>query len=180
MTQQLTIDQLKFARSIGATRYLKGGTWSCKSKSWFFYKDNYVWRDGCWVKSRRANTGNKHPLIDFSPLDGIKSNDPEVNQVAVDPEYVTEVGDWCLSSGGAQMFYIGKRSDGDGVFELENGELTCFDSLDGFRPLPDPEQQRRDELLERWRRRSLDYAHDTEQSQVSLARVFDFIVGMEG
>lgn len=115
-------------------------------------------------------------------IEQLKPCDSVVKPVLVgpEPEYVPEVGDWCLSSGGAQMFYIGKRSDGDGVFELENGGLTCFDSLDGFRPLPDPAQQRRDELLEKWQSRSLDNAQDTEQSRVSLARVIDFIVDMEG
>lgn len=169
MTQQLTIEQLEFARSIGATRYLKDGMWESPGSSYFFFRDCFEWVQGDWAPcSHSVSDNTKYPPIDFSPLDEL------------DPEYVPEVGDWCLSSGGAEMFYIGKNSDDDGVFQLEDGGLTCFDSLDGFRPLPDPDQQRREELLSKWRGQSLDYAHDTEQSQVSLARVFDFIVDMVG
>ena len=44
------------------------------------------------------------------------------------------IGTKCESSGGAGMFYVGLSSDGRHVFELDNGGLTMFDTLNGIRP----------------------------------------------
>lgn len=45
-----------------------------------------------------------------------------------------KVGEWLESPSGANMFYVGLNSDEDHVFELENGDLTVFYSLKGFKP----------------------------------------------
>lgn len=159
MTQQLTIEQLKFARSIGATHY----DW----KDSRFRKDGYYWVEG--QKKWRYGfdeddfiTFEEIQHIDFSPL-----------------EYTPKVGEWCISPGGAKVFYVGKGSTGGNIFQLENGGLTYFDDPNGFRPLPDPEQQRRNELLEAWKRQSLDNAHDTEASVLTVGEMIDFIVELE-
>ena len=44
------------------------------------------------------------------------------------------IGTKCESSGGAEMFYVGLSSSGEYVFELNNGGLTTFDTLEGMRP----------------------------------------------
>ena len=51
------------------------------------------------------------------------------------PAFVPEVGEWCESLGGAELFYIGKDQDERYFFSLKNGGVTSFDSLEGFRPI---------------------------------------------
>lgn len=174
MTQQLTIDQLKFARRIGATHY----DWQHEH----FRKDGRFWveRKGKWCHGIVGDDFSRIKAIrpiDFSPLDELE------------PEYVPKVGEVCEmytnEHGWIEAKYVGMDGESP-VFRLKEPTdrgieavySVCIDCK--FRPLPDPKQQRRDELLEKWRSQGLDYAHDTERTLVSLGQVFDFIVDMEG
>ena len=60
-------------------------------------------------------------------------------------EGLPPVGMWVLSNGGGKFFYVGLNSIGDHVFEMDNGGITVFDSIEGFRPLP----TKRDEWIEK-------------------------------
>lgn len=176
MTQKLTIEQLKFARSIGATHY----DWDDKA----LRKDGYIHVENEWECGLSGNYYREYQAIqpiDFSPLD-----DPG-------PEYMPKVGGKCLCrwNSAPELYYKVKviGTDGDSIIFrwLEGDNEGClgenkqelFAGCMIFKPLPDPEQQRRDELLSKWRSQGLDNAHDTEKTLVSLGQVFDFIVGME-
>ena len=166
MTQQLTIEQLKFARSIGATHY----DWEHE----YFRKSGYFWmkRKKGWGVGVSGNDYHRFPniqLIDFSPLDELE------------PEYVPEVGEECEFNhpefGWTGCTIIGPFRNR--VVCAPNGGGFYDADVSSYRPLPDPEQQRRDELLEKWQRRSLDNAHDTEASVLTVGEMIDFIVELE-
>ncbi|QDP55719.1 MAG: hypothetical protein Tp138OMZ00d2C19078241_51 [Prokaryotic dsDNA virus sp.] len=174
MTQQLTIEQLKFARSIGATHY----DWNNRR----FRKDGsfYSERKDCWLYGLNENQYNPRKQIkkiDFSPLD-----EPE-------SEYVPKVGEECEVYTNDHGWINAKPVGEDGGEYVYRLEIPMGNRLEirymkcsrcKFRPLPDPEQQRRDELLEKWRSQSLENAHDTEASVLTVGEMIDFIVDLEG
>ena len=51
-------------------------------------------------------------------------------------EYVPEVGEWCLSRVGNELFYIGIDCEGHHAMQFRCGELVVHTSLDEFKPLP--------------------------------------------
>lgn len=172
MTQQLTIEQLKFARSIGATHY----DWEDGK----YRKDGYIHVENEWECGLSGNCYREYhaiQLLDFSTLDELE------------PEYVPKVGEECELytdvHGWIEAKYVGKDGESP-VFRLKEPTdrgieavyMVCIGCK--FRPLPDPAQQRREELLEKWRSQGLEYAHDTERTRVGLGAVFDFIADLEG
>lgn len=172
MTQQLTIEQLRFARSIGAVycvkslrritgHHLKNGN---LGKPGFVYRGEW----DAWDDSDVVSDPNLRFEIDFSPLEYT----PKVGEEC-EVRNKFNKGDWTKIT----PDYVGHEVV---VFKIgdELDDVIYF-SLSEFRPLPDPEQQRREELLSKWRGQSLDYAHDTEKTPVSLGQVFEFIAGLE-
>ena len=69
MEQKLTMEQLHFARSIGATRYLRGGIWANESTTDFFHTDDSAWMGAYWMPLSHSVSDDRCPIIDFSPLD---------------------------------------------------------------------------------------------------------------
>lgn len=173
MTQQLTIEQLRFARSIGATHY----DWVERE----FRKSGYLYKEkvGFWKSGFEECTYHEYPEIqpiDFSPLDDLE------------PEYVPKVGeDFLYSSNGVSWKPRTMLFD-DGVtmlmackkYPANRWHYKCGDPDVKFRPIPDPEQQRRDELLSKWRSQSLENAHDTEASVLTVGEMIDFVIELEG
>lgn len=177
MTQQLTIEQLKFARSIGAVYCISSHIDEHdKLECGELGKPGFVYRHG-WVKWSHHDNGvsdtvslpEKRFVIDFSPLD-----EPE-------SEYVPEVGEECEFNhpefGWTGCTIIGPFRNR--VVCAPNGGGFHDADVSSYRPLPDPEQQRRDELLEKWQRRSLDNAHDTEASVLTVGEMIDFVIDLE-
>lgn len=95
MTHKLTIEQLKFARSIGATRYFKDGIWTDELTAAFFYTDNSIWSGTQWIPAKVAADNDYYPIIDFSPLDGVDHGNAESGQSEAEPDYVTQLGEEC-------------------------------------------------------------------------------------
>lgn len=130
----------------------------------------FIWVDGLWKNMPMAEFEHLKPMI------------TPVNPVSVESVYVPQVGEVCEFNhpqfGWTKCTIIGPYIDG--LVCAPNGGGFYDAEVSNFRPLPDQAQQRREELLSKWRDRSLDYAHDTERTSVPLGVVFDFIVGMEG
>ncbi len=50
-------------------------------------------------------------------------------------EWVPKVGEWCLSSGDAKVFYVGLDYKGKHVFTFEKGGFKRYETLKGFKVL---------------------------------------------
>lgn len=164
MTQQLTIEQLKFARSIGATRYLKGGFWNGPEDSYFFYRDGLEWADRCWLPFSGDLDDESFPPIDFSPLDDLEA------------EYVPKVGEECEmymdDHGWINVKPVGE-DEGEYVYKLEIPTGDGFEikymkcSSCKFRPLPTEEEVDRDNAIKHMA--SIHAAHQWTPEQFSEA-----------
>ena len=56
-------------------------------------------------------------------------------------EWVPKVGEWCLSSGGAKVFYVGLDYYGKHVFMFEQGGLMRYETLKVFKVLKTEREQ---------------------------------------
>lgn len=99
--------------------------------------DNYFskWVDGAefaWVgiSSGWRLEDDSWPLEEYE-----KSGDFNIIPRPTKAEWVPKVGEWCLSSGGAKVFYVGSDYDDKHIFMLEQRGLTRYETLDGFKAL---------------------------------------------
>lgn len=152
MTQQLTREQLEFARSIGAVfcvdRDIKPDTDLINGlfgKPGFVYRDGWVeWVDGIHDISDTVSDPSSRFEIDFSPL-----------------EYTPKVGEECLGcwSSDPEVYYKVKIicTDGDSIIFrwlegehkgcLGEDEQAIFAGCIGFKPLPTEEKAGREKTI---------------------------------
>lgn len=153
----------------------------------------FIWVDEMWKNM---------PMSEFEHLEPMMT---PVNPVSVESVYVPKVGEECVLAEECSFFSQQRREQtlldaGTKVivvssFKRPDNGNTCITVMTVgqwhlgtatgnpefmINPLPDPAQQRRDELLKKWRSQSQEHAHDTEKSLVSLGMVFDFISELEG
>lgn len=57
----------------------------------------------------------------------------------------------------------------------DDGHETTISKNTTWRYPIDPEQQKRDDIMEAWRRMSIDFAHDTEKSMVHAGTFIDML-----
>jgi len=97
--------------------------------------------------------------------------------------YIPKVGEVCLArcwneageTGFRRAKFIGEDS-AEVIFRwVHSGSVVCHSKqLCNFKPLP-KEPTMEEKLLDKWKRQSLDYCYDTEDSQYSLKSVFQFL-----
>lgn len=133
--QDLTIDQLKFARSIGAVYCLNN---YLKCTDGYFGKPGYVYRGGRWVEWRNDNgdTGKFDAVsepgdrfrIDFTPLDELSNHNAKEQPL-----------EWPVSEDliGRKVRFDGYVTGFHNPWEFEVGELYVIskDSEDDIGPI---------------------------------------------
>jgi hypothetical protein len=109
-------------------------------------------------------------------------------------DYVPHVGEECLCcwNSAPELYYkvkvictegdsiIFRWLEGDNEGCLGENEQGLFAGCMIFKPLPAEEEVEREKILTAWKRQSLENAHDTEASVLTVGEMIDFIVELEG